>query len=163
MHHRLLQRTLVLALLLTGVAQPAFADLTAFVGANRTPTNRTVRGAAIGLSLLIIGFEFEYADTSEDRAANAPSLKTGMFNILLQTPFGGIAGLQFYGTVGGGAYRERLDMHEETGVGGNVGGGVKVSLAGPLRARFDYRLFTLRGAPLHGRQQRVYVGLNLAF
>jgi len=29
--------------------------------------------------------------------------------------------------------------------------------------RFDYRIFTLRGNPLHTRPQRLYVGLNLAF
>ena len=30
-------------------------------------------------------------------------------------------------------------------MGINVGGGVKVNLAGPLRLRFDYRIFTLAG------------------
>ena len=159
---RRFELTLVFVLLLSGMARPALADLTAFVGANRTPTNRTVRGASLGLSLIIIGFEFEYSDTAEDRAANAPSLRTGMFNMLVQTPFG-VSGLQFYGTAGGGIYRERLDARQETSFGGNVGGGVKVALAGPLRVRFDYRLFTLRGTPLHDKPQRIYVGLNLAF
>ena len=157
-----LTRTLVAAVLLTGVASPVFADATAFLGPNRTPANRMARGAALGLSLLVIGFEFEYSDTPEDRAANAPALKSGMFNVLVQTPVS-IAGLQFYGTIGGGAYRERLDAHETTNVGGNVGGGVKISLLGPLRARIDYRVFTLRGSPLHEKPQRIYVGLNLAF
>lgn len=147
---------------MTGVASPAFADATAFIGPNQTPTNRVARGAALGLSLLIIGFEFEYSDTPENRSANAPSLRSGMFNVLVQTPMN-IAGLQFYGTVGGGAYRERLDAYDTTNVGGNVGGGVKISLVGPLRARIDYRVFTLRGSPLHGKPQRIYVGLNLAF
>ena len=48
-------------------------------------------------------------------------------------------------------------------LGINTGGGVKVSLLGPLRARVDYRVFKLRGDPLHAIVHRVYVGLNLAF
>ena len=60
-------------------------------------------------------------------------------------------------------YREQLDAREETSFGSNVGGGVKISLVGPLRLRFDYRLFSLRGDPLHRRPQRLYAGLNLAF
>ena len=147
---------------LLGVPNPALADLTAFIGANQTPANRPARGVALGLSLIIIGFEFEYSETSEDRPASTPSLRSGMFNMHVQTPFG-ISGLQFYGTIGGGAYRERLEAHQETSFGANVGGGVKVSVAGPIRVRFDYRVFTLRGKPLHDKPQRVYVGLNLAF
>lgn len=143
-------------------ATPAFADLTAFVGVNATPSNRPVRGLAAGITLLVVGFEFEYADTAEDLLASAPSLGTGMVNLLVQTPFP-VAGLQFYGTAGGGFYRERLGTQRETHVGINVGGGVKISLAGPLRLRVDYRVFTLRGGPLHANPHRVYAGVNLAF
>ena len=144
------------------LARPASADLTAFIGANQTPANRTVTGAAIGFSLLIIGFEFEYATTSENAEADAPALRTGMINMHVQTPFS-ISGLQFYGTFGAGGYRERLGDRQETSFGANVGGGVKISVAGPVRVRFDYRLFTLRGAPLQSKPQRLYAGLNLAF
>jgi hypothetical protein len=147
---------------LSGLAAPAHADLTGFIGATTTPSSRLVRGVAAGIALVIVGFEFEYADTAEDLAADAPSLKTGMGNVFVQTPFP-INGFQFYGTVGGGFYRERLDTRQETHVGANVGGGVKIVLAGPLRLRLDYRLFNLRGEPLHGRPQRLYAGLNLAF
>jgi hypothetical protein len=152
----------VLALVLVGLAAPAHADLTGFIGVNPTPSSRLVRGVAAGIALVIVGFEFEYADTAEDLAIDAPSLKTGMGNIYVQTPIP-INGLQFYGTVGGGIYRERLELRQETHVGGNVGGGVKISLAGPLRLRLDYRIFNLRGAPLHARPQRLYAGLNLMF
>ena len=141
---------------------PALADLTAFIGANATPTNRPVRGFAGGVSFLILGFEFEYASTIEDLETAAPSLRTGMANLLVQTPFP-VSGLQFYGTAGAGLYRERLSDHQETHAGVNIGGGVKISLAGPLRLRVDYRFFTLRGKPLHPRSQRVYAGLNLMF
>lgn len=140
--------------------RPARADATIFLGATTSPTNRPVRGFAFGVSLLVFGFEFEYANTQEDEIMLAPSLRTGMGNVFAQTPFGVF---QFYGTVGGGMYRERLRGEQETGVGVNTGGGVKVSLAGPLRARIDYRVFTLRGTPLHSKVQRVYAGLNLMF
>ena len=69
-----------------GVAAPARADLTAFIGANMTPANRQVRGGALGVGVLIIGFEAEYAFTPDDPRAAAPSLKTGMGNVILQTP-----------------------------------------------------------------------------
>ena len=144
------------------VAAPADADLTAFVGANATPSNRPVRGFAAGLSLLVIGCEFEFSDTAADEMAGAPGLRTGMFNLLLQTPFG-LAGLQFYGTVGGGIYQEGGGGLEEINAGGNVGVGVRIAAAGPLRMRLDYRVFTLRGSPQHARHQRVYAGLNLGF
>ena len=160
-----MQKRLAVALLTLfcwALAAPSYADLTAFVGANITPSNRAVRGFALGLSLLIIGFEFEYSDSIEEEMVDAPSLRTGMFNVLVQTPFP-IAGLQFYGTMGGGLYRERLGTTQETHGGVNVGGGVKIVLAGPLRVRVDYRVFTLRGNPFHSTPQRIYTGLNLAF
>jgi hypothetical protein len=74
-----------------------------------------------------------------------------------------VAGLRPYFTTGAGGYRERLDTRQETHVGFNTGGGVKVSLVGPLRARFDYRVFKLRGEPLHSVVHRFYAGVNLAF
>jgi opacity protein-like surface antigen len=151
----------VLVLLLC-VAAPADADLTAFIGTNATPSNRPVKGFGVGLSLLVLGFEFEYSDTAEDEAAGAPGLRTGMFNLLVQTPFG-ISGLQFYGTVGGGLFQERGSGLEETNAGGNAGVGVKIAVAGPIRMRLDYRVFTLRGAPQHDTHQRLYAGLNLGF
>jgi len=140
----------------------ASADATAFLGVNATPSNRPLRGFAGGIGLIILGFEFEYAQTSEDLDRAAPQLRTFMFNGIVQTPIP-IAGLQFYGTAGGGGYRETLDRQSETNVGVNVGGGVKMSLGGPLRLRLDYRVFTLRGAPRHTKPQRFYAGINLRF
>ena len=154
--------TLVVALLLV-LPSTAFADLTAFLGVNGTPSNRTVRGFSGGLSLVIVGFEFEYANTSEDEEEFAPGLKTYMVNGFVQTPFP-IAGMQFYGTAGGGVFQESLLDDSETNVGMNVGGGVKVNVIGPLRLRLDYRIFTLRGDDVrHSRPQRFYAGLNLKF
>ena len=140
----------------------ASADATAFIGANTSPANRTVKGFAVGAGLLIIGFEFEYADTTEDLAAAAPSLKTGMGNMLLQSPVA-FAGVQPYFTVGGGVYHEELGAVSNTGFVGNTGGGVKISLIGPVRLRVDYRLLTLRNGPLTTPAHRIYAGVNLKF
>ncbi|HEX5473192.1 MAG TPA: hypothetical protein VFX12_00910 [Vicinamibacterales bacterium] len=147
---------------LLGCPWRASADITGFVGVNTSPANRPVKGFAIGAGLLVVGFEFEYADTNEDLTRGAPALHTFMFNGLLQTPIP-IAGMQFYGTLGGGAYRETLDLESVTNVGVNVGGGVKMSLAGPLRLRLDYRVFTLKGNPRYPHPQRFYAGINLKF
>jgi opacity protein-like surface antigen len=140
----------------------ASADITAFLGTNPTPVNRVTTGFSVGVGLVIVGFEFEYGHTRENLDELAPSLRTYMFNGLLQTPIP-IAGMQFYGTAGAGVYRETLDEISETNVGINLGGGVKVNLAGPLRLRFDYRIFTLQGNPRHSKPQRFYAGLNLKF
>jgi hypothetical protein len=156
------QLRLLVLLLVVFSARPAFADATAFIGTMTTPANRPVKGVAVGVGLLIVGFEFEYATASEAAEDAAPGLRTGMGNVLLQTPFP-IAGMQFYATTGAGFYRETLGTRQETHVGFNTGGGAKISLLGPIRARLDYRIFTLRGEPLHSVVHRIYAGINLAF
>ena len=156
-------RSLGLAALLLGViAAPARADLTGFIGATTTPENRAAKGFAIGTGLLIFGFEFEFSSTSDDPASGAPSLTTGMGNVMIQTP-AAIYGFQPYFTGGGGIYRETLLSEQTTSVGANTGGGVKISLIGPLRLRVDYRLFKLGGGALYPTTHRVYAGLNLKF
>ena len=157
-----LLRSAVFGALLLAVPATASADFTAFLGVNATPTNRSVRGVAAGAGLLVVGFEVEYANTSEDLPELAPALRTVMLNGLVQTPFP-IAGIQFYGTAGIGGYRESVSDVSETNVGMNLGGGIKMSLLGPLRLRLDYRVFTLRGQPRHEKPQRFYAGLNLKF
>lgn len=157
-------RRLALCVLMLAIAHaaPARADATIFVGANTTPENRAVKGFAIGAGLLIAAFEFEYAATSADAAVNAPSIKTGAGNALLQTPFT-IRGVQPYVTAGIGIYRERLDTYSRTGFAPNTGAGVKIALAGPLRLRVDYRMFRLGSGALYSPAHRVYAGLNLKF
>ena len=154
--------SLVLTVALLGIASPAAADITAFLGFNPTPTTRAVKGLAVGAGLLIVAFEFEYAHANEDLIEAAPSLRTFMFNGLVQTPIP-IAGIQFYGTAGAGVYRESLNDKSETNVGINLGGGVKISLIGPLRLRLDYRVTTLKGDARYPRPQRFYAGINLKF
>ena len=157
-----LARLLLFGALVLSTASNAWADATLFVGTATAPSNRTTRGFAIGAGLLIVGFEFEYGDTVEDQVDAAPSLRTGMGNLLIQTPFA-IAGFQPYFTTGAGVYWESLGGLSETNFGLNNGGGVKISLVGPLRARIDYRVFSLRGSPIEDTVQRLYVGLNLKF
>jgi opacity protein-like surface antigen len=166
--------TCALALLLATGA-PAEADITAFLGATTSPGTRTTQGVAVGAGLIIIGFEFEYSQAGGDdetepacqlpgRAECKPSLRTGMGNVLLQTPRG-LGPVQVYGTVGGGLFRERFEGagESDTGFGSNVGGGAKINLLGPLRLRVDYRVFKLSGDAVHKTPKRFYVGANLAF
>jgi len=97
----------IAALLSLAAAAPARADATAFIGANTTPANRSVKGLSVGTGLLVLGFEIEYAKTTDDDTVAAPSLTTGTGNILLQTP-GSFFGFQPYLTAGAGLYRERI-------------------------------------------------------
>jgi opacity protein-like surface antigen len=156
----LMKHAAVAALLILCAAAPARADVTLFLGANTTPANRAVRGGSVGIGLLIVGFEGEYAFTPDDPSAKAPSLTTGSGNVLLQAPFP-IFGFQPYFTTGGGFYRETLATHQDTSFALNTGGGVKVSLIGPLRLRVDYRVFKLGSGALYSPTHRVYAGLNL--
>lgn len=159
---RSLRPALLAAVLLAATAAPALADMTAFLGATTTPSNRQVRGAAVGSGLLVVGFEFEYSSTTEDLKTGAPSLKVGSANGLVQTPVP-VFGVQPYATAGAGIYRERIGTSTQTGLTPNVGGGVKIGLAGPLRLRVDYRVFKLGSGARFTPSHRIYAGLNLKF
>jgi hypothetical protein len=156
---RTLATSLLAALLLAASAGRAAADVTAFLGLSPTPSTHSAKGVALGVNLLIVGFELEYANTAERIAEAAPGLHTGMVNGMLLTP----TRTQFYLTAGAGFYRERLGTETETHLGTNVGGGVKFPIVGPLRLRLDYRVFSLRGSPIHKTPQRFYAGANLTF
>lgn len=151
--------TLSLALLAAS-AVPARADITAFIGLSPTPERHSLRGFSVGVGLVIVGFEFEYSNITEDEDAALPGLKTYAGNVLVQTP---TPGIQLYGTAGVEGYQERLDLTDETNFGTNLGGGAKIGLVGPLRLRVDYRVFKLHGSPLNDVYQRFYVGANLKF
>lgn len=158
----------VSALALLGLASPASADVTAFVGFTPTPSVRPTVGFSGGLTLILVGWEVEYARTSDDLEDEAPDLRTYMGNVFVQNPIP-IKGLTFYATAGAGIYREKFEIDpvvrdaSNTGFGTNVGGGVKIDLAGPLRLRLDYRVFTLTGDAAHKTPQRFTAGLNLKF
>jgi hypothetical protein len=153
----------VLALaLLAATPSMARADATAFLGRNSAGDDRGMtKGFAVAASLLVVGFEFEYANSAEDPTDGTPSLRTTSGNVFAQTF--GLPGFQLYATTGAGMYRERLANDQETAFLLNNGGGIKINLAGPLRVRVDYRIFTLKGNPRHSTVQRIYAGLNLAF
>jgi hypothetical protein len=149
-------------LILLVLAAPVAADATLFLGANTTPEWRKTQGFSFGAGLLLLGFEFEYANTSDDLESIAPTLKTYSGNVLLQTPFS-IYGFQPYFTTGAGYYQEALENRKDSGFGFNTGGGVKVNLIGPLRVRVDYRVFRLTDDALYPTAHRLYGGLNLKF
>jgi opacity protein-like surface antigen len=139
---------------------PAAADVTAFFGVSPTPATRTTQGVAVGLGLVVVGFEFEYGKTRQDDAKGAPGLTTGMGNLMVMTPTHKV---QLYATTGGGLFHEIYRTRGTTSFGTNVGGGVKIALAGPIRMRFDYRVFKLNGDPLFKNVHRFYGGLSLSF
>lgn len=147
---------------LAAVATPAYADVTVFTGSVTSPSNRQTTGVAAGVTLIVVGFEFEYATVNQDLAAGAPGLRTGMANAFLQPPMN-IMGIRPYVTSGVGLYQERAGAQTTTHVAFNSGGGAKVSLIGPLRARVDYRVFKLRGTPQTSLVHRIYIGANLSF
>lgn len=158
---RTIAATFVLACaFLTATASPASADITAFLGLSSTPERHFGKGISVGAGFLIVGFEVEYADISEDAGEQLPGLKTYSGNVLAQTPTDGV---QLYGTVGVQGFRETLGAAQETHIGTNIGGGVKIRLLGPVRVRVDYRIFKLQGSPIHDVYQRFYVGGNLKF
>ena len=158
--YRLLRGGLLLVVAMC-VTRPAVADLTVFAGSTSSPARRPAFGAALGLSLAILGVEVEYSATRESVDAWAPALTTGSFNLLLQTP--GIGRFQFYGTTGAGVYQTRRLGARNLGVITNVGGGVKLAIGGPVRVRIDYRISKLGGEALGSAPRRLYAGLNLAF
>lgn len=154
-------RSILAAAMLLAAASPAYADATFFIGTNSSPSNRQLRGFSFGTGSMI-GWEFEYANSVEERAEAAPGLRTFIGDVLLQTPFS-IAGFQPYVIGGIGMYRERLDAHQETSLAFDTGAGVKMTLFGPVRIRVDYRVLKLQGDALEGTAHRVYSGVNVRF
>jgi hypothetical protein len=151
---------MLLVLVLTITPAPAEADVTGFLGVSSTPSGRSAKGIAIGIGLIIVGFEFEYSNIAQDESQAAAGLTTGMGNIQVMTP---TVKLQLYATTGGGLYRETYRDITTTNFATNIGGGVKIGLAGPIRLRIDYRVVNLNGNPTLKRYQRVYGGLSLSF
>ncbi len=149
------------AIMVLGFVRSAIADATAFIGATTTPANHAAKGIAIGTSIVIVGFEFEYSSSSDDPSAAVPSLKSGSGNLIVQAP---LSAFQPYVTTGLSVYRETLEpMHQHTGLAPNIGLGFKMALIGPAGLRVDYRVFKLGSGALYSPAHRVYIGLNLKF
>jgi len=167
---RTLGAPLLVLTLILAAPSPARADITAFLGiSNRTmstttvpkpDTSHPVSGLSVGMGLIIVGFEVEYAGQKEDAVASVAGLRTLMGNVMLQTP---TSGAQLYGTIGAGGYHETLNTVSQTDLTTNIGGGIKLSLVGPLRLRIDYRLIHLRGKTTDANVNRFYVGANFKF
>ena len=140
----------------------AEADITAFLGSLRTAAPQTVRGVAVGGTLIVVGVELEYANSSEDVVSATPGLTTGMASAIVRTPTGRV---QAYGTVGAGIYRETLGGATNTNAALCIGGGVTVGLAGPFGVRVDYRILSLRNAmsATAATPKRFYAGVNFKF
>jgi hypothetical protein len=147
-------------LLVAGLASPASADITGFLATSSTPAKHSGAGFAIGGGLAIVGFEFEYCRLVEDEVNAIPGLRTGMGNLLLQSP---TKGFQVYGTVGGGMFSESYRGTSVTSFGSNIGGGAKIPLVGPVRLRLDYRIYNLHGSPLYTTPKRFYAGVSVSF
>jgi opacity protein-like surface antigen len=162
---RIRPASLLLApVLLVALAHQAEAgiDLTGFLGTTVNSPHRPMRGLSVGVSVLAVGFEFEYFSSSENIAESRPSLRGGMFSGMVQTPFA-VGGITLYGSVGAGVIRQGLAGVNDTGFGIGIGGGVKVNLAGPLRLRVDYRRIKQQGNDHPDPMHRLYAGLTVAF
>jgi opacity protein-like surface antigen len=147
-------------LLLLAHPRPACADGTVFYGSTLNPA-APVRGVALGLTILVVGLEFEYTVSPEDAIDATPARHEGSASVLVQTPTGRI---RLYGVAGVGLYRERLAGQTVTdGTLTRIGGGVKITLAGPLALRLDYRVTTTGRQVGNPSRQRVYAGLNVGF
>ena len=155
-------RRMLLALVLLLICSvPARADLTIFAGLQGAPVIRPTTGISLGFGVLLVGWEVEIARVTEELEDAAPSISAGTGSLYVQNPVP-ISGVQLYAIAGAGLYRERLGVFEQTDVHMALGGGAKISLAGPLKLRLDYRYFRLRDA-FAPDAQRLYAGLTLAF
>ena len=146
-------------LMVAGRSTPASADITGFLCVSPTPGRHNGTGGSIGMGLIIVGVEFEYARLKEDQNAAIPGLATGMANVLVQTP----TKIQIYATTGFGFFSEGFRGTSTRGLGSNIGGGVKVPLMGPLKLRLDYRVYQFKGDPLYKNPKRFYGGVSVAF
>jgi opacity protein-like surface antigen len=155
------RRMLLAVVLLLICSVPARADLTIFAGLQGSPVIRPSTGISLGFGVLLVGWEVEIARVTEEVEDAAPSISAGTASVYVQNPVP-ISGVQLYAIAGAGLYRERLGAFEQTDGHLALGGGAKISLAGPLKLRLDYRYFRLRDARSPDAQ-RLYAGLTLAF
>lgn len=164
-----MRRTLLVCLFLLAIGKPAFADVTVFLGVNGAPyvnqslTGKFTWGVAVDSTVgsfmgLKVALEGEYADTG--RPPQGLGYRTLSLDVLLRAPK--LGKLQFYGAAGGSFYQESFRGVADTGVGGNVGAGLKVPIWKPFGLRADYRVFFLQNAyqtPMH----RGYLGASVEF
>jgi hypothetical protein len=165
---RLLSRAAWLVALVLMNPVSARADATVLVGLTSVDALRPSYGFSFGYRPSAVGFEIEYLSTTPgDYSAG------GIFASLIVQPVT-ISKVQIFAVGGVGVWGEGFAGGKRTGVlnAGNVGGGVLVPLAGPLRLRLDYRLFLLGEvakeevgaiAPGTKHPQRIAAGIHFAF
>ena len=165
---RLLSRAAWLVALVIMNPLSARADGTVLVGLTSVDALRPSFGFSFGYRPSAVGVEVEYLSTFPgDYSAG------GIFASVIVQPVT-ISNVQIFAVGGVGVWGEGFAGGKRTGVlnAGNVGGGVLVALAGPVRLRLDYRLFLLGEvseaevgaiAPSRKHPQRIAAGLHFAF
>ena len=144
--------------------QPDFRpSATVFAGMVPNPAIRGGFGFAFGGGFPGSGFELEIARTASRLAKGAPSLATYGASFFVDTP-GTVGRFKVYLIGGLGVWSEQFEPGRGAGeLGVNVGAGLKTTLIGAIKARFDYRLFFLKGSPDGTAEfphpNRFYVGL----
>jgi hypothetical protein len=148
-------------------------NITAFGGVAMAPGPHPAIGVAVGVKssgLLSrrptpVSLEFEYARSRSDPAGGVPAIVTFAGNLLIQ-PLRQTSRRRFYGTIGAGLFVHLLDRRSsEANDAWNIGGGAKVTLAGPLKLRVDYRAFFLFpvSGEYHSNEHRFYAGIVAGF
>lgn len=145
------------------------ADAAVLLGLMTLNGPRPAIGVAIGHAPSVAGFEIEYLATL-GRGSADQSVAGGIFGNLIVQPVM-IGNLQPFAIVGLGIWGETFADGAGTGVSGakDIGGGIKVRLADPLKLRLDYRLFLVGSAPDASRlpsttrPQRISAGLHVVF
>ena len=143
-------------------------NLTAFAGLAMVPDAHAVSGIGVGVRPQPgpVSIEFEYSNSQIDRTRSVPSIVTLAGNFLFQVPVRQ-SRFELYGAFGLGFYVPQPDRQrgEDADSAWNFGGGTKVTLAGPLKLRMDYRVFRL--APIPGRHhsdlRRLSLGIVAGF
>ena len=158
---------------LLATAGPASADATVYAGAVTGGGSRSVVGGAIGFfpreTGAVIGFEIDHMRTIGGVTPSRPRIESSGGALLVQV-YVVPRRFQAYGALGGGVFSQDGGDQTAAGIAANFGGGIKITLAGPLRIRLDYRLFVLSQNPdqslealSYKHPQRVTAGLALAF
>ncbi len=142
-------------------------NVTAFAGVAMAAGPHVAIGVAVGVRPRPgpVSIEFEYSRSRSDPPAGVPAIVTFSGNLLVQLPIRP-SRFQFYGTFGVGLYVLLLDHRSsEPNDARNFGGGVKITLAGPLKLRMDYREFRLAriGGEDHSNEHRFCVGIVTGF
>jgi hypothetical protein len=166
-----LVRTGLVGAWLAASVLPARADGSVLVGATIAGSARPTVAVSFGHCPSLVGFEIEYSSSLGSGTVASPIVGTITGNVIVQSKLT-VRGLQFYGSGGIGLAGETT----ADGVGSgevftrDIGGGVKIGIAGPLRLRIDYRVFLLGDAPdatrgfgVYRHPQHVSAGRSVAF